>query len=462
MLIKRSLLALFCAWLLCGGAFVCAQQQEVTEDAVLRVRTRVVSLDALVKEKKTGQPITDLALENFEVLADGQTRKLSYFSREGDVGRKPLALALVFDLERLGAGRFLRRTEILAAMANELSWLPANDEVAIIVLDPGGVEGKREWLTRFTRNRAQLASAMAIIPTLIGAGNGEADKDDSGAAVSQTADAVAGAADAIKRADDERKAEQAKRAAAEASKKKDKDDKNKPADNKSADKPDEQKDEGEVIDVFTDKDGNTVRRIVRPDGHIIIERKNKNGAVEVDMDDSDLAAATWEINKTLQKERPNSQAAIVYVTDGIAPMFYAQRDFIESRLIKSNTIFNALVVDMKTGFKLALPILSPLGNWVGVSIAGSAQRFAKQTGGEVVHVHRPDDYAAGLAKIVGNLTARYSLGFTLTETERDDGQMHPLIVRVTAKDAKGKTRKLLVTARRGYYMPKDETAQKSN
>src|SRR5205085_4364785 len=427
MLIKRSLLALFCAWSLCGGTFVRAQ--EVAEDAVLRVRTRVVSLDALVKEKKTGQPITDLKLENFEVLADGQTRKLSYFSREGDTGRKPLALALVFDLERLGAGRFLRRTEILAAMANELSRLPPTDEVAIIVLDPGGVEGKREWLTRFTRNLAQLASAMAIIPTLIGAGNGEADKDDSGAAVSQTADAVAGAADAIKRADDERKAEQAKRAAAEASKKKDKDDKNKPADNKSADKPDEQKDEGEVIDVFTDKDGNTVRRIVRPDGHIIIERKNKNGAVEVDMDDSDLAAATWEINKTLQKERPNSQAAIVYVTDGIAPMFYAQRDFIESRLIKSNTIFNALVVDMKTGFKLALPILSPLGNWVGVSIAGSAQRFAKQTGGEVVHVHRPDDYAAGLAKIVGNLTARYSLGFTLTETERDDGQMHPLVVR---------------------------------
>ena len=467
MLIKRSLLALFCAWSLCGGTFVRAQ--EVAEDAVLRVRTRVVSLDALVKEKKTGQPITDLKLENFEVLADGQTRKLSYFSREGDTGRKPLALALVFDLERLGAGRFLRRTEILAAMANELSRLPPTDEVAIIVLDPGGVEGKREWLTRFTRNRAQLASAMAIIPTLVGAGNGAADKDDSGAPISQTADASADAAAEIKRADEQRKAEQAKREAAEAKKKaKEKDDKNKSADNKSADnksadkKADEQKGEDEVIDVFKDKDGRTVRRIVKPDGHIMIERTNADGSVSVDMDDSDLAAATWEINKVLTKERPNSQPAIVYVTDGIEPIFYAQRDFIESRLVKSNTIFNALVVDMKTGFKLAMPILSPLGNWVGVSIAGSAQRFAKQTGGEVVRVHRPDDYATGLAKIVGNLTARYSLGFTLTETERDDGQMHPLVVRVTAKDAKGRERKLLVTARKGYYMPKDETAQTSN
>jgi VWFA-related protein len=459
MLSKRILSVLLCAWWLCGGAFGRAQQQqELTEDAVLRVRTRVVSLDALVKEKKTGQPITDLTLENFEVLADGQTRKLSYFSREGDARRKPLALALVFDLERLGAGRFLRRTEILAAMANELSKLPATDEVAIIVLDPGGVEGKREWLTKFTRNRAQLAAAMSIIPTLVGEGKDEGDSADSSAAVSQTTDASAAAADAIKQENEQRKAEQAKRAAAEASKQKEKDEKNKPA----GDKTDEQQNEGEVIDVFTDKNGSTVRRIVKPDGHIIVERKNKDGTVEVDMDDSDLAAATWEINKTLAKERPNSQPAIVYVTDGIAPMFYVQRDFIESQLVKSNTIFNALVVDMKTGFKLAMPILSPLGNWVGISIAGSAQRFAKQTGGEVMHVHRPDDYAAGLAKIVGNLTARYSLGFTLTETERDDGQMHPLVVRVTAKDAKGKTRKLLVTARKGYYMPKEETAQKNN
>src|SRR5205823_8567256 len=184
MLIKRSLLALFCAWSLCGGTFVRAQ--EVGEDAVLRVRTRVVSLDALVKEKKTGLPVTDLSLENFEVLADGEPRQLTYFSREGDAGRKPLALALVFDLERLGAGRFLRRTEILAAMANELSKLPPADEVAVIVLDPGGVEGKREWLTKFTRNRATVASALAIVPTLVGESNGEANAEDNGVPVSQT------------------------------------------------------------------------------------------------------------------------------------------------------------------------------------------------------------------------------------------------------------------------------------
>ena len=71
--------------------------------------------------------------------------------------------------------------------------------------------------------------------------------------------------------------------------------------------------------------------------------------------------------------------------------------------------------------------------------------------------HRPlgSDYGAGLAKIIGNLTARYSLGFTLGEQEKDDGRMHQLSIRVKALDAKGKTRKLDVSTRRGYFMPKD-------
>jgi hypothetical protein len=62
------------------------------------------------------------------------------------------------------------------------------------------------------------------------------------------------------------------------------------------------------------------------------------------------------------------------------------------------------------------------------------------------------DYSAGLSRIIGNLTARYSLGFTLAEEEKDDGRLHNLEVRVKAADAKGKKRKLEVTARKGYYM----------
>jgi len=40
----------------------------------------------------------------------------------------------------------------------------------------------------------------------------------------------------------------------------------------------------------------------------------------------------------------------------------------------------------------------------------------------------------------------------LAETEKDDGRLHNLEVRVKAPDAKGKLRKLEVSSRRGYYM----------
>ncbi len=43
--------------------------QEVAE--TIRVNTRVVFMDALVKDKRTGVPIADLKPENFEILDDG-------------------------------------------------------------------------------------------------------------------------------------------------------------------------------------------------------------------------------------------------------------------------------------------------------------------------------------------------------------------------------------------------------
>jgi len=61
--------------------------------------------------------------------------------------------------------------------------------------------------------------------------------------------------------------------------------------------------------------------------------------------------------------------------------------------------------------------------------------------------------------VIGNLNARYNLGFQLSEQEKDDGRMHELVVRVKASDANGKTRRLEVSSRRGYYMPKSGVDQ---
>jgi hypothetical protein len=99
-----------------------------------------------------------------------------------------------------------------------------------------------------------------------------------------------------------------------------------------------------------------------------------------------------------------------------------------------------------------MPVAKPIGGWLGMSIYGSAKHLAQRSGGEAVKVGRAKDYGTGLSRIIGNLTARYSLGFALAESEVDDGRMHTLEVRVKAKDEKGKTRKLQVSSRQGYYM----------
>jgi hypothetical protein len=112
-IIRNTISCALSLLLVCGGASLAVAQDATAtaQDEVVKVRTRVVFLDALVTDKKTKSFASGLAPENFEVLADGKLRPVSYFTREGDKNRRPLALALVFDLERLGAGRYMRRTE---------------------------------------------------------------------------------------------------------------------------------------------------------------------------------------------------------------------------------------------------------------------------------------------------------------------------------------------------------------
>src|SRR6267154_1843256 len=146
--------------------------QEVAD--TIRVRTRVVFMDALVKDKKSGVPITDLKLDNFELFDEGQPRAISYFTREGQA-RKPLALVLILDLRDDGAGRYLKREEVRKAMVDELAKLPPGDEVAILAINLNSVDdktavirnGKALWLTEFTRDRGQLETALARIPALV-------------------------------------------------------------------------------------------------------------------------------------------------------------------------------------------------------------------------------------------------------------------------------------------------------
>lgn len=383
--------------------------QEV-EDTI-RIKTRVVFLDALVKDKKSNLPVNNLTTENFEVLDDGKPRSISYFTREGQA-RKPLALVLILDLRDSGAGRFLKRPEIVKAMEEELAKLPAGDEVAIMAMNIAEDE-ERFWVTEFTNERAKLASALARVQAI--AEGKESFPDEARQRIVTVVEPEKGP---------------------------------------------------QVIETETIKgrNGAVVTRTTMNDGSVNLKRVNKDGNVTIELDDIyDMAAAVKDATRKASELRPNSQTSIVWISDGIAPIFFEDRDATEQILIRNNVIFNSLTVELRTLFKFLMPVGKPIAGWMGLSLYGSAKHLAQQSGGEAVKVGRPKDYSAGLARIIGNLTARYSLGFTLAEDETDDGRLHNLEVRVSAKDEKGKKRKLQINSRQGYYMstatPKEAAAR---
>jgi VWFA-related protein len=402
---------LFLLFILATFASLPAHGQEV-EDTI-KIKTRVVFLDALVKDKKTNLPISNLTTENFQVLDEGKPRNISYFTREGQA-RKPLALILILDLREDGAGRFLKRTEILKSMEDELAKLPPGDEVAIMAMDMNNEDEERLWLTEFTNDRARLAAALARVPAMCVPHEGQPPETKS-TAVAKT--------------------------------------------DEGAGKP------NDVVETETirGRNGGTVIRETHRDGSVNVKRTNKKGDVTIELGDIyDMAAAVKDASRKAEATRPNSQLSIVWVSDGIAPIFFEDRDATEQILIRNNVIFNSLTVELRTLFKFLLPVGKPIAGWLGMSLYGSAKHLAGRSGGEAVKVGRPKDYGVGLSRIIGNLTARYSLGFALAEDEIDDGRMHSLEVRVKAQDEKGKNRKLQVSSRQGYYMsstiPKDSAA----
>jgi VWFA-related protein len=367
---------------------------------------------------------------------DGKPRTISYFTREGQA-RKPLAMIIILDCREDGAGRFLKRPEILKAMTDALTKLPPGDEVGIMAMNIGEDE-KRVWLTTFTNDRTQIAAALARVPTFV-------DKPDN----------VPDEKEKQEKAEQPGKGSLTVSATTEPKKAEEKD--GKPNETAQAEPKPEDIVETETI---KGKNGAVVTRTTMKDGSVNLKRVSSSGKVTLQVNDVyDMAGAVREATRIAGRDRPGSQTAIVWVSDGIAPIFYEDRDATEKILIRSDAIFNSLTVDLRTLFKFLLPIGKPLAGWMGVSLYGSAKHLAQQSGGEAVRVNRTSDYGAGLARIIGNLTARYSLGFSLGEQEKDDGRMHELAIKVKALDAKGKERKLEVSSRRGYYMPKSDTDQ---
>jgi VWFA-related protein len=355
MVITRPVSLLFVIALLCYSASYKPQERN---DDIVKIRTRVVFVYTQVRDKTTGAPVADLARENFEVLADGKPRILSYFSRAEEGRRRPLALLLVLDLVARNTGDYLRRSAVLESLSGALKKLSEEDEVAVMA-SLGGPGAPLKTLIDFTRDRTKMAEALAA-----------------------------------------------------------------------------------------------VRNLPLPQPRYYAEELENV---------SQVAARA-------ARERPDSQIVVLPVTSLFSPVAIAQRDKISERLIRSNVFYNPLITDPGKGtMRIAkvpgkypappLPILAALAR-LGGQDSHTPEYLARQTGGEATRIHQPEDYGAALEKIIASLAARYNLGFTLKDNEPDDGRMHKLEVRTKVADPKGKERKLIVLARRGYYLKAAEVPAK--
>jgi hypothetical protein len=163
---------------------------------------------------------------------------------------------------------------------------------------------------------------------------------------------------------------------------------------------------------------------------------------------------------TTAAERPHFQVAVIMITDSVYQMTTVERDEMAASLLKNNVTLNALVTGTDKFFLFSYPFLKPASGVLGVSLYGVPSYLAQQTGGEEVRLRKPQDYGAALEQVIGDLSSRYSLGFTLADDEPDDGRLHNLKLKVTARDSSGKERKLTVITRKGYYVPKTERIRK--
>jgi VWFA-related protein len=359
-----------------------AGAQDAAED-ILRVNTRAVFVDTLVRDKKTNAPVSGLARESFQVLDDGKPRALAYFNGEG-VGRvRPLALVLVLDLCTESIV-YLERPEVMEHVISALARLQPTDEVAVAQTwcepdAPLSFQVRSKTVEGLTPEREKTYAALRGVQKFA------------------------------------------------------------------------QKNLPEVKMLLSLK---SAMKATWKEG-ILAGIKGAAGAMPTDPPINVTVAPDFEymIGKAplmATQERPGSQVVVVEVSDGLEGEGLVQSEETAKKLIDSGVIVSGLAMKKNLLGKLSDAtgrVISPL----------LRQRFrpisyyGRQTGGEVVTVATPEQFAAAVDRIIGGIAARYSLGFSLADADLDDGHMHKLEVKVRALDGRGRARKLVVSSRRGYY-----------
>jgi len=119
---------------------------------IVKVDVDLVTVDALVLQKKTARVVGDLKETDFLVLEDGTKQKITNFSQD----TLPLSVVLLIDrggcLDPFG-------NEVRRASNEALARLKETDEVAVMTY-----HDNVELLQEFTRDRSVIANALERIP----------------------------------------------------------------------------------------------------------------------------------------------------------------------------------------------------------------------------------------------------------------------------------------------------------
>jgi VWFA-related protein len=386
-MVKRKLSLLIAVVLLCLSHHTIKAQ--TPNEEIVRVNTRVVSVDVLVQDRQNRQPVLDLPLEAFHIFDNGRERQLTYFGREG-LRRQPLAVVLTFDLST-GAILYLARRDVAEEIIGGLDKLQISDEVEV----------RQNWYEPDPRDRLSFELRSKVVSPLT------PDRSRTAEAIRTVQQFAA------------RNLRQVK-----------------------------------LLFSFTELYKGTWKQEIW---------SGVKGAAGIPFDPPiKMTTATdfeYIIDKAplLAQQRPDSLLALVNITDDLGAERTGDSTQHAERLIASGVMVNGVVVQknlMAHGVDVTGRVLSPA---LGARFH-TISYYSEETGGQVTTAKKPNEFAAALSSVIAGLAARYSVGFRLTDADREDGIIHKLTVKVSALDARARERELIVRARRGYYVPPEQKA----
>jgi VWFA-related protein len=131
-----------------AGTSALAQQ----DAEVLRIDTRLVSLEVLVTDKRSGARVDSLKKENFELLDDGRPVSITHFSY-GSKAEQPLAISLIVNSSPYRTTAIVPR--LRGALEAAMGQLRPEDEVAVF-----DFSADSEMVQELTRDRDIILSAL--------------------------------------------------------------------------------------------------------------------------------------------------------------------------------------------------------------------------------------------------------------------------------------------------------------